>query len=71
MRTLVPPAPSKLCEKCGGELQLKQIDPNGPATETDIEIFVCIKCAHQQSFRVSHDIYTPSLPDSEPPAKVG
>ena len=71
MRTLVQPPPSLHCELCHGELLLKRIDPDGPFLEFDTEVFVCIKCSHEQSYRVSHNHYAAHHGSDEPPAKVG
>ena len=71
MRPLVQPPPTLQCDICRGELRLKQIDPCGPVSDLDVEIFVCTKCSHEQSFRVSHDRYAAHLLGKEPPAKVG
>jgi hypothetical protein len=71
MRNLVQPPPSLRCDLCQGELQLKRIDPDGPSLEWDCEIFVCIKCGHEHSYRVSHDRYAAHSRSDKPPAKVG
>jgi uncharacterized protein with PIN domain len=55
MRHLVQPPPSSRCELCGGELRLKQIESANLTLELDCEIFVCVKCAHEQSYTASHD----------------
>ena len=58
MRNLVQPPPSLHCDHCHGVLRLKQLVPDGPSSlEIDVEIFVCAKCGHEQSHRVSHDPY--------------
>ncbi len=72
MRTLVKPPPSLHCDHCHGELRLKQIEPVGPPSlELDIEIFVCAKCGHEQSFEVSHNHYAAHTASKMPTAKVG
>ena len=71
MRNLVQPRPSLHCALCRGELQLKRIDPDGPSLEWDCEIFVCIKCGHEHSYRVSHDRYAAQSRRDKPSAKVG
>jgi hypothetical protein len=71
MRNLVQPPPSLHCDLCQGELQLKRIDPDGPFLEWDCEIFVCMKCGHGHSYRVSHDRYAAHSRSDKPPAKVG
>lgn len=55
MRRLVQPPPSSRCELCGGELQLKHIESANRTLELDCEIFVCVKCSHEQSYTVNHD----------------
>ena len=62
MRTLVQPSPSLHCVLCHGELRLKQIEPDGPSFEFDVEIFVCVKCGYEHSHRGFHDPYAPPLP---------
>jgi hypothetical protein len=71
MRTLVEPPPTLHCELCLSELLLKRIDPDGRFLELDTEIFVCKKCGHEQSYRVSHDHYDAHQGRDNPPAKVG
>jgi DNA-directed RNA polymerase subunit RPC12/RpoP len=58
MRSLVQPLPSMHCELCGGELLLKRIEPDDPAFEIDVQIYLCAKCSHEQARRVIHDRYT-------------
>jgi len=55
MRTLVQPPPSSRCELCGSELRLKQVESANPALDLDNEIFVCVKCGHEQGCTVSHN----------------
>jgi hypothetical protein len=64
MRNLVQPAPASHCVFCGGELRLKAVEPYGPVVEPhgqlfelDTEIFVCLMCAREQAYVVSHDRY--------------
>jgi hypothetical protein len=54
MRTFVEPPPSSRCKFCGGELRLKLIESAKPNLDLDNEIFVCVKCGHEQSYAVSH-----------------
>lgn len=54
MRTFVEPPPSSRCKFCGGELRLKLIESAKPNFDLDNEIFVCVKCGHEQSYAVSH-----------------
>ena len=58
MRNLVAPPPSTHCEQCGGELLLKLIKPGDPIFDTELQIFVCAKCGHQQARKVTHDRYS-------------
>ena len=71
MRTLVPPSPSLHCDFCHGELRLKQLVPDGPSFEFDVEIFVCEKCGHEQSHRVMHDFYSARTGSNLPPVRAG
>jgi hypothetical protein len=71
MRTLVQPPPSLHCDLCHGEIRLKQIDPDGSIFGFDTEIFVCVKCGHEKSYRVSHDPYVTYPERNKPPANVG
>jgi len=71
MRTIVQPPRSLHCDFCHGELRLKQLVPDGPSFEFDVEIFVCAECGHEQSHRVSHDPYAAHAASSMPPTKVG
>jgi len=67
MRNLVQPPPSVHCELCGGELRLKLIEAsNDPLLDSDVEIFVCAKCGHEQSFVVGHNHYAFGLRDQSP-----
>jgi hypothetical protein len=71
MRPIVQPPPSLHCDLCHGELLLKELAPDGPVFEFDVEVFVCAKCGHEQSHRVSHDPYAAHTASDMPPAKVG
>jgi hypothetical protein len=53
------------------KLRLKWLAPDGPSLEFDVEIFVCAKCGHEQSHRLSHDPYAARTASNTPPAKVG
>ena len=57
MRNLVAPPPSTHCEQCNGELLLKLIEPGDPVFDTELQIFICANCGHQQARRVIHDRY--------------
>jgi hypothetical protein len=71
MRNLVQPPPSLHCTICQGELRFKRTDADGPLLEMDSEIFVCIKCGREHSYRVTHDRYAAHHGSDKPPAKVG
>jgi hypothetical protein len=57
MRTLVQPPPASGCDLSHGKLLFKRIEPDGPALELNCEIFVRIKCGHEQSYRVNRSLY--------------
>ena len=62
MRTHVEPPPTTRCHDCQGELRLKEvIEPVNGVLEVDEEIFVCVKCGHEQTCIVSHNHYEPHL----------
>jgi uncharacterized protein with PIN domain len=63
MRTLVQPPPSSRCERCGGELRLKQIESANRTLDLDDEIFVCAKCGREHSCIVSHNHTVRHSPD--------
>ena len=63
MRTLVEPPPSSRCNRCGGELRLKQIESANRALDLDSEIFVCVDCGREQSCAVSHNHNVRHAPD--------
>jgi len=71
MRTLVQPPPSLRCDLCHGELRLKQIGPDGPVFDWDIETFVCVKCGHEKAHKVVHDPYMAHTASKMPTAKEG
>ena len=60
MRTLVEPPPSSRCDKCGGELRLKQIESANRVLDLDNEIFVCVECGREQSCTVNRDHMVPN-----------
>ncbi len=70
MRNLVQPPPSMHCELCYGELRFKQIEPDDPAFDTEVEIFVCGKCGHVRSLPVIRDPYAAHTASSMPPGTV-
>ena len=61
MRTLVQPLPASRCVLCGGELRLKLIEPADREFEPDYQIYVCVRCGHEQSYAVAHDHYVPHV----------
>ena len=71
MRNLVQPPPSLHCQLCQGELQFKRTVSEESLFELDSEIFVCIKCGREHSYRVTHDRYAAHHGSDKPPAKVG
>ena len=71
MRNLVQPPPSSHCDLCHGELRLKLIESDGPALELDVEILVCAKCGHEQTYRISHNHYATHTASKKVPDKVG
>jgi hypothetical protein len=61
MRSLVQPSPSMRCAFCDGELLFKRLEPDNPAFDTEVQIFVCSKCGRPHSRKVVHDPYTPHV----------
>jgi hypothetical protein len=59
MRPLVEPPPSLHC-MCGGELQLKLIEPAARALGKQREIFVCTVCSREQTFLAERTPYVPA-----------
>ena len=59
MRTLVQPPPSSHCDLCGGQLQLKLIEPDDKGFDLEREIFVCANCGHELSCIVPHNHTAP------------
>jgi hypothetical protein len=57
MRSLVEPPPSMHCEHCHGELRFKRIESADPDFDTEVEMFVCVKCGRAHSHRMIHDPY--------------
>jgi hypothetical protein len=57
MRTLIQPPPSTHCDRCGGELRLKLVEPANRTMNLENEIFVCASCDREISFIVKHDKY--------------
>src|SRR6185312_11770122 len=58
MRPLVEPPPSLRC-MCGGELQLKLIEPDARTLGKQREIFVCTNCSREQTFLADRNPYVP------------
>jgi hypothetical protein len=58
MRNLVQPLPSPHCEHCDGVLLFKGIEPEVPALDIELQIFVCAKCGREHSREVIHERYT-------------
>ena len=52
MRNLVDPPPSLRCQLCGSELRFKRIEPDSPVFDTQVEIFVCVKCGRAHPSRM-------------------
>ena len=57
MRNLVEPLPSMRCQDCNGELLFKRIEPNDPAFDIEVQIFVCAKCGREHSQRLIQEPY--------------
>jgi hypothetical protein len=58
MRKLVEPLASMHCERCDGELLFKRIEPDDPAFDIEVQIFVCAKCGREHSRKLIHEPYT-------------
>jgi hypothetical protein len=71
MRNLVQPPPSLHCELCDGELRFKRIEPDDPVFDTEVEIFVCVRCGRAHSHPVIHDRYAAHTARTMPPGAVG
>ena len=63
MRTLVEPPCLPRCELCGGEMRLKQVESANRTLDLESEIFVCVKCGHEQACIVSHNHTARHMPD--------
>ena len=70
MRNLVQPPQSLHCELCDGELRFKRIESDDPDFDTEVEIFVCVKCGRAHPRRMIHDPYAPHTARSMPRGKV-
>jgi hypothetical protein len=64
MRNLVQPPPSMHCELCYGELRFKRIESDDPVFDTEVEIFVCVKCGRAHPSRMTHDHYAAHIASS-------
>ena len=53
MRNLVEPPLSLHCELCDGELRFKWIESADCVFDTEVEIFVCVKCGRAHSRRMT------------------
>jgi hypothetical protein len=69
MRPLVAPPPTLHCDRCGGELRLKQLELADQQWGRQSEVFVCVNCGRQRSFTVSVDPYTASAASPNTVAK--
>ena len=58
MRNLVQPPPSMHCEHCGGVLLFKGMEPEAPALDIELQIFVCATCGREHSRKLIHERYT-------------
>jgi hypothetical protein len=70
MRNLVEPPPSLRCHLCDGELRFKRIESDDPVFDTEVDIFVCVKCGRAHSRRRIHDRYAAHTARSMPPGTV-
>jgi hypothetical protein len=70
MRNLVQPPPSMHCDLCYGELRFKRIESADPDFDTEVEIFVCVKCGRAHSRRMMHDPYAAHTARSMPPGNM-
>ena len=70
MRNLVQPPPSLHCQVCDGELRFKRIESDDPGFETEVEIFVCVRCGHAHPSRMVHDPYAAHTARSMPRGNV-
>lgn len=70
MRNLVQPPPSLHCERCGGELLFKRIETDNPVFDTEVEIFVCVKCGRAHQSKVIYDPYAAHTARTMPHGKM-
>ena len=56
MRSIVEPPPSALCDRCGGQLSLKSVDPAHSIFGSRRNVFVCGGCGQVRSFVVRTDL---------------
>lgn len=57
MRTLVEPAPTGHCDRCGGDLRFKLIASDGPGFDVEAQVYACAKCGAAHVYRVAPDRY--------------
>jgi hypothetical protein len=57
MRNLVQPLPSTRCKHCNDELLFNRIEPDDPAFDIEVQIFVCAGCGRDHSRRLIHERY--------------
>ena len=56
MRPLVEPPPSLRCT-CGGELQLKLIEPADRSFRKQKKLFICTDCSQERTFLADRNPY--------------
>ncbi len=61
MRAITQPPPLSQCDKCGGELRLKQVEAADRGLDLENEILVCANCGREQSLTVGHDHKMPRI----------
>jgi uncharacterized protein with PIN domain len=54
MRAYAEPSPSNRCNKCGGELRLKDIEPVNRAIGVNGQLLVCINCGDEHLYVLSN-----------------
>ena len=55
MRNTVEPPPTSRCDRCGGQLTLKRIEPDHSLRGSSTNVFACGTCGNECSFVVQHD----------------
>jgi len=62
MRSHVEPTHTTRCDRCKGELRLKEvIESVNPTLDLDEQIFVCANCGSEQKCIARHSRYQPHL----------